>query len=146
MPQKIPFVRMPTEAAPLLRFVAASRGADREHGVFPLFADLFMAAAALGFARDVAKEKPAFITEEPRPIEYSVFMNQGYHEALLLIAISHTRIATVAEHLDQVAEIAESYAAAGLQIMADALDESGHPSLWIQAWQDILSTAAQPAR
>ena len=139
-------IRMPNQAERLLRFVAGSRTANPEHAIFPTFADLFMAGACLGFSRDIlAPTTPAFVTGEPRPIDYSVFRNQGYHEILLLIAIAQTGDATVADRMDEVAQIAERYAAEGLRIMAESVETTGHPSLWIQAWQDIVLGASADA-
>ena len=84
-------IRVPESSTELLQFVRNSPTEREASVVFPTYAHLVAAAAGLAAAKGLFSEHPGFKDQDPRPIDYTVFRNQGLHHALMAFAISHTR-------------------------------------------------------
>jgi len=133
----MPMIHVPESADSLLQFVKGSSNERREHSFFPTYAHLVTSAAGLGAAQGLFTSNPATKEQDPRPIEFAVFQNQGLHYALMAYAIGHTRDPAVCNDPDRLCRVIEGLADAGFLVMSERLIQCG-AVYWMQEWEGML--------
>lgn len=125
-------IRVPKQAELLLPFVERDMRPN-DQAFFPTYAHLIVFAASVGHDADKYDPNPDFIRTSPEPIDLEIFRNRRLYQLLQLLAISRTQQHEIASKEDQVAEIAEGYASAGLSIIKTWYDSvANNNAIFIQ--------------
>jgi len=131
-------VGMPDNGAEFFCFVRGGIGENKDLVLFPTYAHLLCAAAALGSARGVYVDEPVLREKDPRPIELETFKTQELYDLILIMVIKYCGDVDVVRDVSKICANFVSLAAGGFDEMRAAYKECASEHYWPEAWENLV--------